>query len=147
MRQLSLPVRGPGAKEKGLYSEKRGGWITSLGSMHKTRARQVPRGRAQRLQGVKGTDVTLKKQLLMDAIVLTTDARSSTPPLEYQLIGCQQDWDDCGWSRGRVFSSASQRQKSTKKKIRSTSLFTDGVATNKGLEANGQYTYTSMTAC
>ena len=33
------------------------GWITSLGSLHKTRARQVPRGRAQRLQGVKGTDV------------------------------------------------------------------------------------------
>ena len=53
------------AKEKGLYSEKRGGWITW---------KQAQEARVKCLNALsayKGTDSKTKKQLLMDAIVLT----------------------------------------------------------------------------
>ena len=53
------------AKEAGLYSEKRGGWITWF------QAQQARVKCLDALNAYKGTDVTLQKQLLMDAIVLT----------------------------------------------------------------------------
>ena len=53
------------AKEKGLYSEKRGGWITWF------KAQQARVRCLDALNTYKGTDVTLNKQMLMDAIVLT----------------------------------------------------------------------------
>ena len=91
VRQPALPVRGPGQGEGSLLRE---AWRLDHLVQCTTRARQVPR-RAQRLQGDRrDAQEAAAHGPSRSRIVLTTDARSSTP-LEYQLIGCQQDcWDD-----------------------------------------------------
>ena len=53
------------AKEHGLYSEKRGGWITWEQAQH-ARVRCL-----NALHGYQGADQQHRKQLLMDAIVVT----------------------------------------------------------------------------